>query len=85
MTLESSKDFSNIPILELALTLTILNYPLSSTTIYPPKFTSISSTKTTFEVTRFNFLNYITTVSDPFYHFDDNRIDSDMVESARQS
>ncbi|KAI5440958.1 Vacuolar protein sorting-associated protein 54 [Lathyrus oleraceus] len=51
----------------------ILNNPLSSTTIYPPEFTPISSTKATSEVTRSDFLNYITTVSDPFHRFDDIR------------
>ncbi|XP_058722884.1 vacuolar protein sorting-associated protein 54, chloroplastic-like isoform X1 [Vicia villosa] len=51
----------------------ILNNPLSSTTISPPEFTPISSTKSTSEITRSDFHTYLSTVSDPFHRFDDIR------------
>ncbi|WJX28842.1 Vacuolar protein sorting-associated protein 54 [Trifolium repens] len=66
----SSPSFSKDSIQSLS---SILNNPLSSTTVYPPEFSPISSTKATSEVTRSDFISYLTTVSDPFHRFDDIR------------
>ncbi|CAJ2661613.1 vacuolar protein sorting-associated protein 54, chloroplastic-like isoform X1 [Trifolium pratense] len=67
----SSPSFSKDSIQSLS---SILNNPLSSTTVYPPEFSPISSSiKATSEVTRSDFISYLTTVSDPFHRFDDIR------------
>jgi vacuolar protein sorting-associated protein 54 len=51
----------------------ILNNPLSSTTISSPEFTPISSTKSTSTLTRSDFLPYLSSLSDPFHRFDEIR------------
>lgn len=51
----------------------ILNNPLSSTIISPPEFAPITTTKSASDVTRSDFLPYLSVVSDPFSRFDDIR------------
>ncbi|KEH37803.1 putative vps54-likeVacuolar protein sorting-associated protein [Medicago truncatula] len=63
-----SKDSSTIQSLS-----SILNNPLSSTTISSPEFTPISSTKSTSTLTRSDFLPYLSSLSDPFHRFDEIR------------
>lgn len=47
----------------------ILNNPLSSTTISPPEFALISTTKSTSDVSRSDFLPYLSAVADPLHRF----------------
>ncbi|XP_057430174.1 vacuolar protein sorting-associated protein 54, chloroplastic [Lotus japonicus] len=47
----------------------ILNNPLSSTTISPPEFALISTTKSTSDISRSDFLPYLSAVADPLHRF----------------
>lgn len=51
----------------------ILNNPLSSTTISPPEFAPIASSKAASDVARSDFLPYISAIADSFHRFDDIR------------
>nr|XP_027189277.1 vacuolar protein sorting-associated protein 54, chloroplastic isoform X2 [Cicer arietinum] len=75
----SSPSFSKDAIQSLS---SILNNPLSSTTISSPEFSPIVSTKSASEVTRSDFIPYLSTVSDPFHRFDDIRKHSTKEISA---